>query len=48
MGTPIKLINPPSLPLFSGADPIPKDDGNYEQWLLQARGVLNSDTEEAV
>ena len=38
MGTPIKLINPPSLPLFSGADPTPKDEANYEQWLFQARG----------
>ena len=35
-GTPIKLINPPSLPLFSGADPTPKDEANYEQWLFQA------------
>ena len=48
MGTPIKLINPPSLPLFSGADPTPKDEANYEQWLFQARGALNSRTEEAV
>ena len=38
MGTPIKLINPPSLPLFSGADPTPKDEANYEQWLFQAMG----------
>ena len=48
METPIKLINPPSLPLFSGADPTPKDEVNYEQWLFQARGTLNSHTEEAV
>ena len=48
MGTPIKLINPPSLPLFSGADPTPKDEANYEQWLFQARGALNFHTEEAV
>ena len=27
MGTPIKLINPPSLPLFSGADPTPQKQG---------------------
>ena len=36
MATPIKLFNPPSLPLFSGADPTPKDEANYEQWLFQA------------
>ena len=29
MGTPVKLINLPSLPLFSGADPTPKDEDNY-------------------
>ena len=42
MGTPIKMINPPSL---SGADPTPKDEANYEQWLFQAKGALNSHTE---
>ena len=45
---PVKQVNPPSLPLFSGADPTPKDEANYEQWLFQARGALNSHTEEAV
>ena len=39
MGTHIKLINPPSLPLFSGVDPTPKDEANYKQWLFQARGI---------
>ena len=38
MGTHVKLINPPSLPFFPGADPSPRDEANYEQWLLQARG----------
>ena len=47
-GDPINLINPPSLPLFSGEDPTAKDEVNYEQWLFQARGALNSHTEEAV
>ena len=48
MRTRIKLINPLNLPLFSGADATPKDEANYEQWLFQARGVLNSHMEEAV
>ena len=39
VGSPIKLINPPSLPLFSGVDPTPKDEVNYEQWLFQAVGI---------
>ena len=47
-GTPVKLINLPSLPLFSGADPTPKDEAYYEQWLCQAKGALNSHTEETV
>ena len=38
----------PSLLLFSGADPTPKDEANYEQWLFQARGAFNSHIEEAV
>ena len=37
MGTPVKLINLPSLPSFSGADPTPKDEAIYEQWLFQGR-----------
>ena len=47
-GHPVKLINPPSLPLFSGVDPTPKDEANYKQWLFQTRGALNSHMEEAV
>ena len=38
MGTPVKLINLSSLPLFSETDPTPKDEANYEQWLFQTRG----------
>ena len=30
MGTPVKLVNLPSLPLFSGPDPTPKNEANYE------------------
>ena len=36
--TPIKLVNLPSLPLFCGADPTPKYEANYKQWLIQSRG----------
>ena len=34
IGTPVKLITLPSLPLFMGADPTPRDEANYEQWLF--------------
>ena len=36
VGSPIKLINQPSIPLFSGVDPTPKDEANYEQWVFKA------------
>ena len=48
MKPPIKLINPPSLPLFSGVDTTPKDKANYKHWLFYARKALNSHKEEAV
>ena len=36
------------LPHFSGADPIPKDEGFYEQWRFQVVGAQKVCTEEAV
>ena len=27
-----KINKPPGLPHFSGPDPVPKDEGSYEQW----------------
>ena len=34
-----KINKPPVLPHFSGADPIPKDEGSYEQWRFQVVGI---------
>ena len=43
-----KINKPPVLPHFSVADPIPKDEGSYEQWRFQVVGAQKVCTEEAV
>ena len=37
-----KSFKPPTLPPFSGADPIPKDKASCEQWVWQANEALKS------
>ena len=39
-----KSLKPPSLPSFSGAEPVPKDEASCEQWVWQAREVLKTCT----
>ena len=41
-------FKPPTLPPFSGADPIPKDEASCEQWVWQAKEALKSCTAGAV
>ena len=43
-----KSLKPPSLPPFSGAEPVPKDEASCEQWVWQAREALKTCTLEAV
>ena len=43
-----KSFKPPTLPPFSGADPIPKDEASCEQWVWQAKEALKSCTAGAV
>ena len=38
----------PPLPTFSGAVPVPKGEGSYEQFMFQIRGFKNSYPEEAM
>ena len=45
---PKKLLKTPDLPPFSGADPIPKDEGSWEQWEFQVKGYLDTHTQEAM
>ena len=39
-----KSVKPPSLPPFSGADPVPKDEVSCKQWVWQAKEALKSCT----
>ena len=43
-----KINKPPVLPHFLGANPVPKDEGSYEQWRFQVVGAQKVCTEEAV
>ena len=42
------LMMAPTLPLFSGLEPTPRDEGTYEQWRFQVRGMRSSCPEQAV
>ena len=46
--SPMKLMKTPDLPPFSGADPVLKDEGSWEQWEFQVWGFLDTHTLEAV
>ena len=43
-----KSFKPPALPLFSGADPVPKDEASCEQWVWQVKAALKNCTAGAV
>ena len=43
-----KLGAPPSLPIFSGQEPVPATEGSLDQWLFQVEETLATHTEEAV
>ena len=43
-----KINKPPVLPHFSGADPMPKDEGSYEQWRFQVVEAQKVCMEEAI
>ena len=42
------LMMAPTLPLFSGLEPTPRDEGTYEQWRFQVRGMRSPCPEQAV
>ena len=48
MNMPSKLSTPPSIPTFSGQEPVPSTEGSIDQWLFQVEDVLATHTEEAV
>ena len=43
-----QLVMAPGLPLFLGSEPMPCDEGTYEQWKFQVNGMRRSCTEPAV
>ena len=43
-----KIHKPPGLPMFSGKEPVPQNEGSLEQWVFQVEGALGTHTEEAV
>ena len=43
-----KLMKPPDLPLFYGAEPVPREEGSFDQWMFQVQGALDSYSKEAI
>ena len=43
-----QLVMAPGLPLFSGSEPTPHDEGTYDQWKFQVNGMRSSCTEPTV
>ena len=43
-----KIAKPPQVCTFSGQDPVPKEEGNYDQWEFQVRGAIATHTKNSV
>ena len=43
-----KISKPPQIFVFSGNDPVPKDEGNVDQWEFQVWGTLATHTENSI
>ena len=52
LGSPLQevqqLVMAPGLPLFFGSKPTPCDEGTYDQWKFQVKGMHSSCSESAV
>ena len=44
----MKISKSPQICIFSGQEPVPKEEGNYDQWEFQVRGVIATHTENSV
>ena len=44
----MKISKPPQICIFSGQEPVPKEEGNYDQWEFQVRGAIVTHTENSV
>ena len=43
-----KIAKPPQVCTFSGQDPVPKEEGSYDQWEFQVRGAIATHTKNSV
>ena len=43
-----KLSNAPDLPNFSGTEPVPREEGSFEQWIFQVKGSQAQHTEDVI
>ena len=44
----MKISKPPQICIFSGQEPVPKDEGNYDQWEFQVKDVIATHRENSV
>ena len=44
----MKISKPPQICIFSGQEPVPKDEGNYDQWEFQVRGAIATHRENSI
>ena len=43
-----KISKAPDLPNFSGTEPVPREEGSFEQWIFQVKGSQTQHTEDAI
>ena len=44
----MKISKPPQICIFSRQEPVPKEEGNYDQWEFQVRSAIATHTENSV
>ena len=44
----MKISKPPQNCIFSRQEPVPKEEGNYDQWVFQVRGAIATHTENSM
>ena len=44
----MKISKPPQICIFSGQEPVPKEEGNYDQWEFQVRSAIATHTENSM
>ena len=44
----MRISKPPQICIFSGQEPVLKEEGNYDQWEFQVRGAMAMHTENSM